>query len=499
MDDLPQELVDCIASYLSKDELKKTLLVSRPFQHATERASGGFTQFYLTQDNSEKFLDTYCDHRCEYLRHIYFETILPPFNTTPGSPNCRETSHELLERDESFTKQINFVFNTLKKLERHEKRTGKVKLTLDTPSQKLEGCFHRKFSSWRVHLLNPELLPLLECIWYLDIYTSWGLHSFNSHSTEHPWPLKLDRRTVVDLATKLPNLERLQCALDADAWPNDESSEAVRHYRRDWEGLRQVDRNRFAQALNEVHNSLSVSLKEVKFDFLQISMEFQLLDQRKRLPDLVSPALKDPFSSSLRLLSYRLRRIEIFAIVDETLFWPADGSTPAWPNLEDLAVAFHPASPSGSWYFHSPRYEGSTDKKGFFITEKTYPPLEANETDKTWDDLVQVDGIPVDGDESTNTEFRINPDNDAITPLLTSFARAASTMHRLRRAQLWSPLEWRAHDIPGFSDTYTAEEISQWKWGKPAWGVAYAKPSEVAFCNNPGEDGSRARGDVEAQ
>lgn len=431
MDNLPQELVDRIASYLSKDELKKTLLISRPFQHATEKASGGFTEFHLTQDNSKKFLDTYWDHRGGYLRHIYFETILPPFKTMPISLNYRETSNELLERDESFTKQINFLFDTVKTLEHHAERTGMIEITMDTPSQKLKGCFHRKISSWRVHLLKQESLPLLECIWYLDIYTSWGPHSFYYHSPERPWPLKLDRSTLADLVTKLPNLERLHCALEADTWSNDESSEAVRHYRRDWEGLRQVDRNLFAQALNRVHHFLPVSLKEVKFDFLQISMEFQLLDQRKRLPDLISPALQGPFSSSLRLLSYRLRRMEIFAMVDETLFWPADGSTPVWGNLEDLAVAFHPASPSGSWYFHGPRYEGATDKRGFFITEKTYPPLEANETDKTWDDLVQVDGIPADGDGSTNTKFRINPDNDTMSPLPMSFARAATTMHRL--------------------------------------------------------------------
>lgn len=184
--------------------------------------------------------------------------------------------------------------------------------------------------------------------------------------------------------------------------------------------------------------------------------------------------------------------MELYAIVDATLFWPADGSTPAWPNLEELAVAFHPAVPSGSWYFHGPRYEGASDGKGFAISEGSYPLLEASDTDKTWDDLVQMNGAPEDG-ESTSNKFRINPDNETITPLLESFARAAATMYRLKRAVLWSPLEWRAYDMPGFRDTYTAEEISKWKWGKPAWGVAYAKPGEVAFCDKPGEDSSSTR------
>jgi hypothetical protein len=106
--------------------------------------------------------------------------------------------------------------------------------------------------------------------------------------------------------------------------PMTSPSEVVRHYRRDWEGLRRDNRNGFAQALNSVYTILPGSLKEVKFDFFQIYYEFQSIDQRKPLLNLVSLALRDPLSSSIRLLSYRLRRFEVFAMVDETLFWPTD-------------------------------------------------------------------------------------------------------------------------------------------------------------------------------
>jgi hypothetical protein len=89
--------------------------------------------------------------------------------------------------------------------------------------------------------------------------------------------------------------------------------------------------------------------------------------------------------------------------------------------------------------------------------------------------------------------FRISPDNVTITAILKSFARASDTLYRLRHAMLWSPLVWRAHDMPGFIDTCTTEELSRWKWQKPAWGVAYAKPGEVAFCKEAGENQSSAR------
>lgn len=209
----------------------------------------------------------------------------------PSSPNCRETTDELLERDESFTQLISFLFKTLEQLEGRAKRSGRIVLILYTPTQKLEGCYHRRFSSWRVHFLKPEALPRINCVRHLSIELSSGSPSFYGLSCGRPSRLRPDRRILVDLAMKLPNLERLKCELDADAWSNDEDSEVVRHYTRDWEGLRRDDRQDFSRALTCAQNLLPGSLKDIKLDFVQMSIEFQLVDQRKQLPDLVSPAL----------------------------------------------------------------------------------------------------------------------------------------------------------------------------------------------------------------
>lgn len=73
------------------------------------------------------------------------------------------------------------------------------------------------------------------------------------------------------------------------------------------------------------------------------------IHQNKELPDLVGPGTKDPFSSSLRILSNNLRQVQLRVMADDTLFW-SDSDVPSWSNLEILDVMFHIACPTGRWY-----------------------------------------------------------------------------------------------------------------------------------------------------
>lgn len=59
LNDLPQELVDHVSSYLGREDLKHTLLVSSKFQLAAEEYSGAFTKYALTEDNVDKFVETF--------------------------------------------------------------------------------------------------------------------------------------------------------------------------------------------------------------------------------------------------------------------------------------------------------------------------------------------------------------------------------------------------------------------------------------------------------
>ena len=157
MNTLPQELVDRISSCLNLDDLKNTLLLSRKFQYAAEQYSGLFSDFALASNNAAKFLSTYSSYRFRYLRNVSSATTVPAIDSTEDAEeDCRDTAKELKIIDEEFTRQISVLFSTLKVLEgRVQDRygPGRIHLTVYTPTRDLCAgqCYHRKFTSWRVH------------------------------------------------------------------------------------------------------------------------------------------------------------------------------------------------------------------------------------------------------------------------------------------------------------------------------------------------------------
>ncbi|EMD92101.1 hypothetical protein COCC4DRAFT_121753, partial [Bipolaris maydis ATCC 48331] len=63
MNDLPQELIDDICSYLSREDLQNLLMLSRQFQYSVEKYSGFFEEYTLRTDNSAKFHSRFSSYR----------------------------------------------------------------------------------------------------------------------------------------------------------------------------------------------------------------------------------------------------------------------------------------------------------------------------------------------------------------------------------------------------------------------------------------------------
>lgn len=59
--------MDRICGFLSTNDLKITLLLSRKFRYLTERPFGAFEEFTPTEPNSERFLAVYSGHRWLYV------------------------------------------------------------------------------------------------------------------------------------------------------------------------------------------------------------------------------------------------------------------------------------------------------------------------------------------------------------------------------------------------------------------------------------------------
>ncbi|KAF2821655.1 hypothetical protein CC86DRAFT_302458 [Ophiobolus disseminans] len=474
MEQLPHELVERVCEFLTLDDLKKTLTVSSSFQYASERASGAYAHFDLTRDNAQQFIDLYNGRRWPYLRHVRFRTQLPPYeedeqadeaDEEPGETHrCRESLEERQEKDTLFTDEINFVFSTLRTLE-HSKLPGNFQLTIYAPVREVRGvvCAHRNCVSWRLHLKNPDALPQLNSVRALSLEDEILIFPLE----EERCLQNIDLRILIDLAEQLPRLEYLGCKVDGGrGWTPDYESEEAREYLRDWEGPHRDSRHDFAKALESA--TLPSTLRQAQLDFLHPLSSPERIDQTIEVPDLVSPAQHDPFSSSLRLLSYQLRKLELKLVADASLFWPADSAT-SWPNLESVSILFHMSSPSGRWYFAGPNGDGR-DTEGYEVTEASYPPLMDTLAEETLDEEAEDHGFQLSN--VTCNKFRVQPNDEVLVPFLTAFARAASSMPVLKEACIWTKLRWDASDVEGY-DEDDGTQYAQWPDEPLAWGITF--------------------------
>lgn len=193
MERLPQELVDQICYLLERTDLKSALLVSRRFQHAAEQASGAFACFAFRNNDineRERFLATFRTHRSRYLRKVEIYTSFPALEprrrtqtlqdkkkkrTSSPHPefySCRESVEALREKDETFTSQVAEAFQAIRMVEdAGHNNIQRIMFTVFTPTRQVHVCYfdHRRYCSWRIHLLSPDKLPKLRSVQGLSI------------------------------------------------------------------------------------------------------------------------------------------------------------------------------------------------------------------------------------------------------------------------------------------------------------------------------------------
>ena len=487
MDQLPQELVNRVSSFLSPESLKNTLVLSHAFRYAAEKYSGTFARFALNKDTAAKFTSTFSGYRLSYLRNLEFEIRLPP----PVDSNLRDDAKQLSNLDQSFTEQIMFLFETLKTVEEraeNQNEPGTVRLAISPLWRRVRrdrALSYHDHLSWRIHLLDPEELPALRSIRSLEIGHGWeGSVSRTADDADYRLAeAKLDYRVMVDLVSKFPNVEYWGCRIGGNEWSSKTEQEAAQYFTQDWAGPRRDTRQEFAKALASVR--LPDSLRKVRLDFLHDLDQSMNIDHLTAQPDLTSPAVNDPFSTSLHHLSHHLRRLHLRVVADETLFWPMNGCTSPWPKLESLVVAFHIVSPSGQWYFNGPNGEGR-DTGAFKITGAAYPPLETTSHDEEMDDQIAEEGDRrYRGNE--NSRLRIVPNNTTLRPFLTAFAKAASNMIALQEAVLWCPLTWEPEDEDDLVDGSEWVPEQDVDTTKLAWGVNYQGGNERDLTRQGGD------------
>jgi len=492
MNEFPQELVDNICRRLSAEDLRNVYYVSKRFRKAAEEYAGQHKtrKWDMTDEiiaHKQTSIDFYSGFWFRYLKEVEFYPSLP-YYSTGKKYNCRVSAAEQQEQDKIFTDQIRDLFARLKKVEDRagEGNRGQYRLTIYAPLQDFSGeevdCLHREHAQWRTHLVEPSVLPCLMSVISLHIEDGYDIFA------------KLDYRILIDLATRFPNLQELKCRIGNDEWtPFYDEDGSANLFPWEYDGPRRDTRHDFGGAITTAH--VPETLLQVELDFLcrRTMSNAEGIDQMKSMPNLVSPACRDPFSTSLRILSYHLVELTLRAQVDETLFWPHDGATPTWPHLRRLFIMFHMVSPSGAWYFEGPRGEGR-DLMGYELDESSYPPRENTEEEDRYPECVEA------WDRSFETLysywFRISPNERLLVPFLTSFAKAAANMPELRQAVLWSPLQW---DVDGgnYDERFDYYEPPEHFYPESiAWGLAYNAPRlplHDTFSTTPGEANCKER------
>ena len=95
------------------------------------------------------------------------------------------------------------------------------------------------------------------------------------------------------------------------------------------------------------------------------------------------------------------------------------------------------------------------------------------------------DQIEEEGDRrnygNENTRVRIVPNDTALRPFLTAFAKAASNMMALQEAVLWCPLTWDPKDEDDYEDGSEWLPKNNVDMTKLAWGVHYQGINELNF------------------
>ncbi|KAH7400508.1 hypothetical protein DE146DRAFT_611441 [Phaeosphaeria sp. MPI-PUGE-AT-0046c] len=462
---LPQELICEICVHLNDEDLRTASFVSTRFRSAAENCASGHRQHVVKYPTEKRFLARYSGFRHRYIKEIHFTVRVPLADYERGCQ--RERLSEQNARDSAFTDQVRELFVALVKvgLQAGARNPGTYHLSILCSSRHVlpDVCPHGDHAYRRTHLLEHDTMPILGSVRSLEL------------QNVEPG-IKLGYRVLLDLITHFPNLENIAFHTGTDDWTPSYEREPALLYPWEYDGLRRDTRHDFSDAM--ANWTIPCNLKRVNLDFI-CSRGMTGADgvhHWHSQPNLVSPAIADPFSRSLHVLSHHLREIILRAQIDESFFWPHDDSTPTWPNLEQFFIMFHMVAPSGSWYFEGPRGEGR-DLSGHALDEDSYP------SDNDDEDYCPSDERDRSFEEYTTFWFRVSPNIKVLRPLLLGFAKAAANMPTLKQAVLWAPLKW----YPDGDDDYDGAMFDYFQGpdnaysDEFAWGVAYCCPGEYAF------------------
>jgi hypothetical protein len=441
MNNLPQELIDKIVSYLERYEAEEQwqlpalqqefsgpskfplyAMLSRPWKEAVELVT--FNSLRIKSDELNHFQAIVTSNRRKFLTNLSYEIVLPEYSAE--ACGRVESDEEKRLNDESFTLGIRNLFSILKLWESEGVHTAlglelpfrsafsptdlrlsnKEQLELEVIMHKRKDIFKLRFENSYLQLLEPGLLPNLANVQRLII---------KDNSLR-----KLAPSIGPGLAGSLLNLKDI-------SWEFGECDDQPASVRSD-------NRVAFTEALKMIH------LRQRSTADISFYHTFPF-DQRTTGQSIIPPGFAyDPLSAGLRTFSQNLTSLTLSAHLDSTFFWPSETEikavAPIWPFLQKLDVNFDMVTSSGQWYFTGPRpayHESDDPARGI------------------------VGGSAGDSDY---TNYREHGDPATISQLLAAFAKAVQKMPVLEHFMLTSEL---GHGKGRFHISYYAPgRLAEW-------------------------------------
>ncbi|OTA55791.1 hypothetical protein K449DRAFT_387830 [Hypoxylon sp. EC38] len=462
MDNVPQEIIDQIASYIPKDldsnsewgnsewgndrqrvrAWPRLATLSRAWQAAIEKMT--FKELVIESTDFAEFSTALSTvHRRRFLKLLSLRVVLPPYNIEAGqyeSNQDRERNNRVAGRE------VNRLLHELATW--HTDPTIELRFWFESPSDELCAPWGSCHAYSYLHLTGLDRLQV-PCISSI----STPEYLWRGNRIIHP-------SSLVSLTAKFPGVSEISFQYEEPG---------------PFLALRRELRDDFVASLEAFE--LPPQVKE-----LSVWARPPRLPHNKSLPDLIGSLPNDPLCITVNKMvsQSNVRDVYFEGLVDPSFFRTSpDG---LYSSLRDLRVCCHYYSPSGKWYFKGSESNTfilpASDEPLPASTRGLYPPGYGT-GDDTEAALAYEQSMDRDATENRpviqSHMFRLIPNEEVMVPLLEAFARYIASIRSLEYVKIYM-------DRPPWLGE---------------WFISYSAPGHPSYYDTrmekPDEGSSRAR------
>ncbi|KAI1505941.1 hypothetical protein F5X99DRAFT_175792 [Biscogniauxia marginata] len=331
MDNLPQEIVSIIVSFLPTPGLSPFATLSTKWQEAVERRT--FSRLAISSEDEEmqNFARTVTPTRRAHLRTLTF-TVVVPFDEGGAKPRSQRQARF----SEAFTGAVQRLFQVLAGGDSDDGGAAGMTLELGwvTSARDYQDGREPRYLRQRIGLVNGgRQLPVVKCVSRLVLCVDRAARRVAPH-------------VAVDLAARLPCLKSINVVATMEMGGMNED-EAAMHV---------DDRLALADTLRETGFLSDLPCREVSLSLEDQDPNVLGMKRRFVFPDCMNSLPYEPLGAAMRMWSQNLVALNLCGVFDGSLFWPGEADPLAmpefpWPCLRKFNVRLGLSTPTGAWYF----------------------------------------------------------------------------------------------------------------------------------------------------